>query len=229
MPLWGATDADESKPKFLTTAEKTETFATASGWVTEAGSARSGNGNVNADPEVLVAIRGLSTDLNLSDITEIEFVTTSFDVSDGGNIDVLVRFNEQVEVNSTGGTPYVTVTNDQNGGGSDASFQASYLSGTGTNELTFRKTYGAADGGIAATDELSIGANAANLNSGTINELSLDHFALEDGTTDDASFDEFIRLEDASADFLNLEGNTASTITNSSAIGAAAGTITAVA
>jgi len=36
MSLWGATDADESKPKNLTTAEKKEVFANASGWVREA-------------------------------------------------------------------------------------------------------------------------------------------------------------------------------------------------
>ena len=31
MSLWGATDADESKPKNLTTAEKKEVFASAQG------------------------------------------------------------------------------------------------------------------------------------------------------------------------------------------------------
>ena len=38
MPLWGATDADESKPKWLTTAQKKEVFANTTGWVVEAGS-----------------------------------------------------------------------------------------------------------------------------------------------------------------------------------------------
>ena len=33
MALWGASDSDESKPKNLTTAEKKEVFANASGWV----------------------------------------------------------------------------------------------------------------------------------------------------------------------------------------------------
>ena len=41
MPLWGATDSDESKPKNLTTAQKKQVFANASGWVLEAGSALS--------------------------------------------------------------------------------------------------------------------------------------------------------------------------------------------
>ena len=60
MPLWGNSDADESKPKNLTTAEKKEVYATASGWVREAGSALSGNNNTSATPELLVAISALS-------------------------------------------------------------------------------------------------------------------------------------------------------------------------
>ncbi len=37
MPLWGATDSDESKPKFLTDEQKKQCFATKSGWVLENG------------------------------------------------------------------------------------------------------------------------------------------------------------------------------------------------
>ena len=48
MPLWGASDSDESKPKNLTDEQKKLVFANASGWVLEAGSALSGNGNTNA-------------------------------------------------------------------------------------------------------------------------------------------------------------------------------------
>ena len=146
MSLWGATDADESKPKNLTTAEKKEVFANASGWVREAGSVLSGNGNTSASPEVLVALRGLAVKLGNADITEIEFVTTSFDKSDGGNIDVRVRFNEAVDVNTSGGTPRISITNGNQGTGSGRGpHLANYLSGTGTNELLFRITIGAAN------------------------------------------------------------------------------------
>ena len=48
MPLWGKSDADESKPKWLTTAQKKEVFANTSGWVVEGGSAMTGNGNADA-------------------------------------------------------------------------------------------------------------------------------------------------------------------------------------
>ena len=94
MGLWGATDADESKPKNLTTAEKKEVFANTKGWVREAGSALSGNDNTSADEEVLVAIGGLSASLGAADITEIEFITTSFDKSEGGTLQARVRFNK---------------------------------------------------------------------------------------------------------------------------------------
>tara|TARA_A100001035_G_C27599520_1_gene415816 strand:+ start:110 stop:694 length:585 start_codon:yes stop_codon:yes gene_type:complete len=168
MPLWGATDSDESKPKNLTTAEKKEVFANSSGWVREAGSALTGNDNTSATPEVLVAIGGLTTSLGAADITEIEFVTTAFDKSDGGNIDVLVRFNEAVDVT---GTPRVSITNGNQGSGSGRGpHLANYLSGTGTNELTFRCTIAAGNAATNANDVLTIGTNALALNSGTIKD-----------------------------------------------------------
>ena len=104
MPLWGATDSDESKPKNLTTAEKKQVFANASGWVLEAGSALSGNDNTSATPEVLVAIGELTTSIGAADITEIEWITTAFDKSDGGSLSVRARFNEAVDVDTSGGT-----------------------------------------------------------------------------------------------------------------------------
>ena len=65
MALWGATDADESKPKWMTTADKKEVLATTAGWVVEAGSAMTGNDNTASTPEVLVATGGLTTSLLL--------------------------------------------------------------------------------------------------------------------------------------------------------------------
>ena len=168
MSLWGATDSDESKPKNLTTAEKLEVSASAKGWVREAGSILSGNDNASATPEVLVALRGLAVKLGAADITEITFVTTAFDKSAGGNIDVLVRFNEAVDVT---GTPRVSITNGNQGSGSGRGpHLANYLSGTGTNELTFRCTIAAANAATNADDVLVIGANAMALNGGTVKD-----------------------------------------------------------
>jgi hypothetical protein len=170
MPLWGATDSDESKPKFLTDEQKKLVYATKSGWVLENG-ALTGNDNANADPEILVAIGELATSIGSADITEIEFISTAFDVSAGGTIQVRARFNEEVDVDTSGGVPFLAITNGNQGTGSGRGpHNAPYSSGTGTNELVFAITIGAAAGSIAADDVLVVGANAINLNSGTIKD-----------------------------------------------------------
>ena len=166
MSLWG----NDIKPKNLTTAEKKEVFATASGWVREAGSVLSGNDNTNATPEVLVAIGGLATNMGSANITEIEWITTSAqaDVSVGYNLSVRVRFNEAVDVTST---PYVAVQNNNAGAGSGRGpYNLQYASGTGSNELVFTSVVSAASAATAADDVLSIGANAMNLDGGTIKD-----------------------------------------------------------
>ena len=197
MPLWGATDADESKPKHLTTAQKKEVYAAAGGWTVEAGSTMTGNGNTSATPEVLVAIGGLTTSLGTADITEIEWITTAADKSDGFTLSVRARFNEAVDVDTSGGTPYLAITNGNEGSGSGRGpHNLAYASGTGTNELVFSLAIAAGNAATNADDVLSVGTNAMNLNSGTIKDA---------GTTDNA------------------------TITNSSAIGTAAGTLTVTA
>ena len=164
MSSWGATDADESKPKFLTDAEKKLVFANTSGWVLEAGSAFSGNDNANATPEVLVAIGDLTTSLGAADITDVEFVLTSFSKGAGGNMDMLVRFNEAVDVT---GTPQFLITNQTS---SARNITCNYLSGTGTNELTFRKVINAAAADTNANDVLKVVANPVSLNGGTIKD-----------------------------------------------------------
>ena len=180
MGLWGASDSDESKPKNLTTVEKKEVFANASGWVREAGSALSGNDNTSADPEILVAIGELSTSIGAADITEVEMITTTADKSDGFTISVRVRYNEAVDVVTTGGTPTLAVTNSNAGTGSGRGpHSLSYASGTGTNELVFSLAIAADNAATNADDVLSVGAQSIALNSGTIKDAA--------GTASDAS------------------------------------------
>ena len=172
MGLWGATDADESKPKNLTAAEKKEVFANTKGWVLEAGSSASGNDNTSADEEVLVAIGGLSSSLGAADITEIEWITTTADKSAGFVLSARLRFNEPVNVVTTGGTPTLAVTNGNQGSGTGRGPHAlAYASGTGTNELVFSLTIGAANAATNADDVLVFGANPLALNSGTIKDV----------------------------------------------------------
>ena len=156
MPLWGTSDSDESKPKNLTTAEKKEVYATNSGWVREAGSILSGNGNTDADPEILCCVGGLADSIGAADVTEVEWITTTADKSEGFTLSVRVRYNEEVTVT---GSPTIAVTNGNQGSGSGRGpHTLVYASGTGSNELIFNLAIAAANAATNAGDILTIGA-----------------------------------------------------------------------
>ena len=142
MALWGASDATEDSPKWLTAEQKEDCIATLSGWAQKAGTARTGNGNTSADPEILVAIRGLSGSIGTGDIMGFDWNISAFDKSDGGTLSVTANFNEAVVKT---GTPQLTVTNNNR-----ANHTLSYASGTGTNALTFTLAIGAADAATSA-------------------------------------------------------------------------------
>ena len=178
MSLWGATDADEAKPKNLTTAEKKEVFANNNGWAREAGSIWSGNGNTSADPEILVAISGLADAIGAADVTEVEWITTAADKSDGFTLSVRVRYNEAVTVT---GSPTLAVTNGNQGSGSGRGpHSLVYASGSGSNELVFSLAIAGGNAATNANDVLSVGAqNIAKPGGATMKDTA-------DGTTDSA-------------------------------------------
>ena len=156
MPLWGATDADESKPKWLTTAQKKEVFADTTGWVVEGGSTMTGNDNTSAAAEILCAIGGLTTKIGAADVTGLEWITTTADKSAGFTLSIRVRYNEAVTVT---GSPTLAVTNGNQGSGSGRGpHTLVYASGTGTNELVFSLAIAAANAATAADDVLVVGA-----------------------------------------------------------------------
>ena len=111
MPLWEASaDAITNKPKFLTDDanskyDRTLVYATNSGWVQRAGSAATGNGNVSAQEEVLVAIGGLagittSTGLGNPTITRVRWGEASYT----GAVSVTVNVTWDEAVKYTAGT-----------------------------------------------------------------------------------------------------------------------------
>lgn len=189
MPLWGAhphdtegVDDPEAKPKFLTTEEKYDVYATDRGWTAAAG----GNGNVNAEREVLVAIGGLSdaTKLAAPNISSINWHkllggppwgdpgTPTFTNTAGGQMGISVNFNEVVIVdNALGGNPKIVVANNDPGG---TPLDFEYLDGSGTNRLIFASEdfEGLSEEGPQPAAVLSIGADVlvGNLNSATIQD-----------------------------------------------------------
>ena len=177
MPLWGAVEGSEALPKFLTTAQQKDVFANQSGWVVEAGSAMTGNGNTSADPEILVAIGGLAgasgtTGLGEATINTVDWNITTFDKSAGGTLSVTVRYNEIVNVAVS--NPTISVTNGNEGSSSGRGpHTLTYSAGTGTHELTFTLAIGAANAATDADDVLSVAAQSIVLaSSSTIKDTS---------------------------------------------------------
>ena len=202
MALWGTTDDLAAKPKIfgrsllatgITNDPRAKVYATTSGWVYPPVKA-------GGQPEVLVAIRGLSTRSSAAEgfggtamaqanITSFNWNISEWSRAAGGTLSVTANFNEAVDVT---GVPRLTVVND-----SRTNHTLSYASGTGSNRLTFTLVIPAANAAIHATDVLSVGANAIAHNGGSTIK------------------------DDVGA------GN--SVITNSAGIGTTTGTITAVA
>ena len=155
MALWGISDADEAKPKWLSATDKSNTFASAAGWVL-----RKVVG-ARTQEELLVAVgsnTGLATDIGQADISAIDFVSTAWDVSAGGTLSATVSYNEAITVT---GSPTLSVANGNQGTGSGRGPHVLvYASGSTTNQLTFSLVIGAANAAIAANDVLSVGANA---------------------------------------------------------------------
>lgn len=123
MPLWGGSTTDESKPKWLTEEEKANCYATPAGWVYK---------QPNGTEEILVAFRGLATELGAPTISAVYFANTAATYVQGHtNAYVAVVYNEKVVVS---GSPTLNVN------GSDTDATATYTSGSGTNKLLFKFT-----------------------------------------------------------------------------------------
>ena len=119
MPLWGTAHASEdNKPKYLpddanSPYDKTNVYADQSGWVARAGSKATGNGNTDADPEILVAIGGLagataSTGLKHPTITNVRWVSSAVSHGSSDNIALEVTWDEEIKRPAGGSLPTIT-------------------------------------------------------------------------------------------------------------------------
>ena len=157
-----------------TAAAKHNVHMTTSGWmreITATDYAWAGNDNASSDGEGLVAFRGKQKYQGWYDYSF--WYTTVFSEASPALIEVWVFFSEAVDINTSGGTPTLTITNNQAGSGSAATFTASYTAGGNTDLTVGRaafKTGVPSANQYKENDILYIGANALALNSGTIYE-----------------------------------------------------------
>ena len=155
MPLWGtAHAATTNKPKFCpndvnSPYDKTRVYADSSGWVVTGPA--TGNGNTGADPEILVAIGGLSgatSSLGLKHPTLTNYrIITNDDHGTSNNIVFDVSWDESVTYTAgSAATLLLTAT-----AGDDVTATATHLDGvaltTGLagNTLRFTATSAQAD------------------------------------------------------------------------------------
>jgi hypothetical protein len=127
MPLWGKSPtANPLKPVYMPQAEQDATYATNAGWVYN---------RPDGTQELMVAIDGLANHLGQSFITGVYFGEDADNNADWlpgfANAFVVVAFNEEVNVT---GSPTLAVH------GSVTNATATYSSGSGTSELTFKFT-----------------------------------------------------------------------------------------
>ncbi len=152
MAIWGKVSNAESRPKSLpmdSNSGYSREFVTATskGWVMQPGtaSAATGNDNASADPEILVAIRNLSVNFLSGNLLSIDWTDGAY--ADGATFDLVLTFDEEITVTSATRTANQVVTNkayillNELGAtdmATDGTIACQYVSGSGTNTLTFR-------------------------------------------------------------------------------------------
>jgi len=190
MPSWGKDPfAVDNKPKYLPDDEdnkysREDAYATNAGWVMRAGSAATGNGNVNAAPEILVAIRGLAgisanAGIGLEQHTDGAPGSIILNGTDGTSSnegdDILL------EMGSGLGTPTITdvryiTTSHINGGSKTMTVEVTWdeaITVAGSPQLTVANGDESTDGDGAATLTYTATGSSANRKRFTASNLTL--------------------------------------------------------
>ena len=208
MAIWGKTSGAESRPKSLpmdTNSGYSREFVTANakGWVFQPGtaSAATGNDNASADPEILVAIRNLSVTFKSGNLMSIDWTDGAY--ADAADFDLVLTFDEAITVTSATATANQTITNkvfillDELGGTdmvSNATVACQYISGTGTNTVTFRGRRASTDAGY-----LGFADNFIHVNGTATMQSDSETFAGILSETDGGQSDDSIVLDSSSA------------------------------
>ena len=176
MAIWGKTVDTEARPKSLpmdsnSSYSREFVTATSKGWVFQPGvaSAATGNDNTDADPEILVAIRNLSsTQLRSANLLSMDWTDGAY--ADAADFDLVLTFDENITVTSAAATANNTITNkvyitlNEIGATdmvTDNTVNAQYKSGSGTNVLTFRGRLNTTDNGYLGFTDNFIHVNGS--------------------------------------------------------------------
>ena len=155
MALWGKSTSADSRPKFVVDntdaadgpGAREHVKATTRGWEMSPGTGASGNDNADAQPEILVAIGGLSSTLGAANLLSVDFTAGTYAHDGYADFDVVYTFDEAITVTSAAATAdnvtsnkivvdfHIVKVTDMT---KREDMKMQYHSGSGTNTLTFR-------------------------------------------------------------------------------------------
>ena len=155
MGLWGSSNAYTDRPKFLPQDSEAEgaggarehAVAVAGGWGLAPGKKYSGNDNPDAQPEVLVCIRNFAEQFGTATVQSIDWSDGA--IADTGTFDIIITFDEPVNITSAAWSANQTVTNKayillsrlgQTDMVEDSTIACMYYAGSGSSQITFRGT-----------------------------------------------------------------------------------------
>ena len=176
MPLWGKSTSAASRPKFMPDDSNSDwarelAFASKAGWALKPGTKGTGNDNTSAKAEVLATVRGLSATLGAANILSADF--TAGEYARAETFDIVLTYDEAITVTSAAWSADQVISNkvyfDLDNYGptdmaSDGGLKMQYLSGSGTNTLTFRGTIPstAVAGGLLGHTTFTIATNGSS-------------------------------------------------------------------
>ena len=219
MAIWGKTSGSESRLPMDSNSTYSREFVSANskGWVFQPGtaSAATGNDNASADPEILVAIRNLSVTFKSGNLMSIDWTDGAY--ADAADFDLVLTFDEPITVTSAAATANNTITNKvyitlSELGATDMvqdnTVNAQYLSGSGTNTLTFRGRLNTTDNGF-----LSFTDNFIHVNGTATMQSDSETFSGILSETDGGQANDSIVLDASSGASATVNGAITDTVT----------------
>ena len=152
---------DQQRKKYLTEQLQYEDFISQQRYLQEMSRIQLNNQLRNAG--------GFSTNPIIS--AEFNQLQAPLETLSGDTTQIQILFKEPITVDSSGGVPYIDVTNDQLGGGTAPTVRYTYYESSGNKNMRFEHTHPANAGGIAAAT-IAVGADLVASSTSTLNGAS---------------------------------------------------------
>lgn len=153
---------DQQRKKYLTEQLQYEDFISQQRYLQEMSRMQLNNQLRNAG--------GFATNPIIS--AEFNQLQAPLETLSGDTTQIQILFKEPITVDSSGGVPYIDVTNDQLGGGTAPTVRYTYYESSGNTNMRFQHTHPANAGGIAAAKLAADAPLGSSISSTTLSGAS---------------------------------------------------------